>query len=528
MLTYFVVVPILIAVFLYLFHFKTTRVIAIVVQLAIFVASGYLFLMTQGGDYFITNVGNHDSVLGIMLRADNLSSVFILLSAFVFLIAAIYSFHEYKSRLFWFLLFLWEGLLIGVFLTRDFFNVFVLMEGANVVVAVLIMYHRDKRSMYDGVIYLMVNIVVMQFYLFGLGYLYMLTGALDMDAVGERIGALDRATLFLPYALIMTFVGLKCALVPLFHWLPKAHGTPGAPSAISAVLSGLHIKSGVYMFLRFQDVFSEVAASHFFLAIGIASAIVGVVMALAQTDIKLILAYSTIAQVGLIITGLNIPDSYTHIGSLYYIINHTLFKSALFLSAGMIIKISGTRDITKIRGVLRHNPVIGIATVMACLGIIGTPFFGGSVSKYFMMANVGLPLTIVMIIINLGTILVFIRFSQILFGTFAPHGKVERPDRGQLATTFVLGVSCLALGVLGEQVIEFLFGVRASVDFASYVEKMAIFAVSLVAGYFITKMSAKTTAPLRALMQRTDLGFRGICVSIGAFFAMVLLAARLL
>ncbi|MCL2528260.1 MAG: proton-conducting membrane transporter [Defluviitaleaceae bacterium] len=530
MLTYFVVAPILMAVFFYLFSFaKVTRIIVITAQIALLGAACYLFFITQEADV-ITNVGNYEGFLGITLGADSLTSVFILLTAFLFLVITIYSFHENNDRLFWFLLFLWQGLLIGVFLTRDLFNVFVLKEVATVVVAVLIMYERDNRSMYDGIIYLMVNIVVMQFYLFGIGYMYKITGVLDMDAAMYRVSVMDRALFFLPYALIMTFVALKCALLPLFSWLPKAHGTPGAPFSVSAILSGLHIKSGLYLFLRFQEIFEGIAITEFFLVIGILTAIVGVIMALAQTDVKLILAYSTIAQIGLIMTGLNIFEPYySYTGSLYHIINHAMAKSALFLSAGMIIKTyGGVRDITKIRGVLRQNPLVGIATILAMLGMIGTPLFGGSISKYFMMTNVNWLLTSVIVFINFGTILVFMKYSQMLFGHFKFEGDVPKPDGCQQASTFALGVLCLGLGVFGEQVIGFLFGTSVSVSMAGYFEKIIIFVGSLIAGYLVYRFFVKGNGVLLAHIRRIDLGFRGICISMGVFFAMVLLAVGVL
>jgi len=528
MLTYFVIGPILMAIFLYLLPFvKATRIVAIIAQGILLLAAGYLFFISQE-TAIVTNIGNYEGFLGIRLMVDPLASVFVLLTAFIFLIATIYGFKEENDNLFWFLLFVWEGLLIGVFMARDFFNIFVLMEVATVAVAVLIMYKRDNRSMYDGMIYLMINIVVMQFYLFGIGYMYKITGVLDMDAAMQRIGVMDRNLFFLPYALIMTFVALKCALLPLFTWLPKAHGTPGAPSSISAVLSGLHIKAGVYLFLRFQDVFGEVAITEFFLVIGIVTAMVGIIMALSQTDIKLILAYSTIAQVGLIMTGLNIPDSYSYVGSLYYIINHAMFKSALFLSAGMIVRMYGTRNITKISGVLRKNTLVGVTTIMACLGIIGTPFFGGSISKYFLMANAGGPLLAILIVMNLGTMLVFIRYAQILFGRAEVKGSNVKPDGCQQATAFILGGLCLALGLVGEPVIGFLFQMSVSINLADYIEKIIIFVTSLGVGSLIFGLFIKNGDALLAKIRRMDLGFRGMCVSIGVFFAMVLIAVSVL
>ena len=387
MLSFFATVPIVIGILLFVIPIrKPARVVAAAAQAALFGFAFYVFLMCKSGD-ITTRVGNYEGLMGIALRVDTLASVFLMLTSFIFLVATVYCFNEKFSRLFWFFLFVWQGLLNSVFMSNDIFNIFVLVEVATVVVAVLIMFTRDNRSMYDGMVYLMINIIAMQFYLFGTGYIYKLTGTLDMAAAAEAIALLDKASLVLPVALVMTGVSLKCALMPLFSWLPKAHGTPGAPSAVSAILSGLHIKSGVFLFIRYQAIFAQVDMSGFFLAAGIITGLAGALFALSQTDVKLMLAYSTISQVGLIMIGLNVPEVHAYTGSVYHIFNHALFKSALFLCAGALTHAYGTRDVGQIRGVLKRYPLVGVASIMAILGIIGTPFFNGSISKYFITSG---------------------------------------------------------------------------------------------------------------------------------------------
>jgi len=522
MLSFFATVPILIAVLLYILPFeKTARAIAITVQLALTCCAFYLFLTCKEGE-IVSRIGNYNGVLGIILKADTLSSVFIILTSFIFLIVAVYSFNESVSRLFWFFLFIWQGLLNGIFLTYDLFNIFVLLEVVTIVVSVLIMFNRDHRSMYDGMVYLMVNTVAMQFFLFGTGYVYKLTGVLDMGAAVQSINTLDKSALILPYALLITSISLKCALMPLFSWLPKAHGTPGAPSAVSAILSGLHIKSGIYLFIRFQYVFHDITIPGFFLAIGIITGIAGFLLAISQSDMKLVLAYSTISQIGMIMIGLNVADTYSYTGSLYHIINHALFKSALFLNAGVISQAYGTRDINKIRGVFRRSPIIGTATVMSVLGITGAPFFNGSISKYFIMSGADWISSVPIIFINLGTIIVFIKYSAMLSGRSESAQDTIKIDICKQAATLILGFLCLIGGIFGEQAIMFLFNVRLSVDAVGYVEKIVLFALSGIAGYLLLKFYVNKS-PLFKRIKEIDLSFRGICISMGVFFAVTLI-----
>jgi multicomponent Na+:H+ antiporter subunit D len=527
MLSFFATVPIVIACFFYIFPFeKTGKYLAIAAQVVLTCGSLYLFYLCRQNEV-ISAIGNYGGIMGITMRADTLSSVFVVLVSFLFLAASVYGLHEEASKLFWFFMFIWQGLLNGIFLTRDLFNIFVLAEVATVVVSVMMMYNRNKRSQYDGMLYLMVNTVAIQFYLFGIGYLYKITGAMDMCAVTSSIEGLSKSSLLLPFALIMTAVSLKCALIPLYSWLPRAHGSPGAPSIVSAILSGLHVKSGIYLFIRFQSVFSVLDMSPFFLALGAVTAIIGFVLALSQTDIKLILAYSTISQIGLIMVGLNLSDSYAYTGSVYHIINHALFKSALFLCAGIISQAYKTRSLGSIRGVMRRMPAVGAATVMAILGITGTPFFNGSISKYFIMSGADIPTSAALILINLGTIMIFIRYSAILFGRADSEIDAVKIGAGKQAVISVLGLLCLTGGIFGEQFIQLLFNASVSVDAAGYFQKIVFFSFSCAAGYFTVKYFVNKS-PIFTRLKRLDIGFKGICALMGGFFGVLLAAGNII
>ena len=525
MLTYFVIIPVLLGIFLYLFAGANVgRIIAIVIQMALVAFSYYLFVLSKSGDV-ITLVGGYYGVMGVTLKADTFSSVFILLTTFMFLIASIYSFNQDNSKFFWLLIFLWQSSLIGIFLTRDLFNIFVLIEVVTLVVAILIMFDRSNRSMYDGIIYLMVNVVAIKFYLLGVGYVYMLTGVLDMGLAAQILHENHPVSAqILPYALIMTTVALKCALMPLFSWLPKAHGTPGAPPAVSALLSGVHIKSGLYLFIRFQEVFFAVSATEFFMILGIITGIAGFILAMSQSDIKLILAYHTVSQVGLIMVGLNMPDYVSQTGAMYHIFNHAFFKGGLFLSAGLIIKTYGTRNVYKIRGVMRRYPILGVATVMAILGITGAPLFNGMISKYFIKYGADWLMNGVLIFMSLGTIVSFVKYSTMLFGK--ADGEVIKIDLHKQIAVLSLGVICFIGGVFSGQFVYFLFGVHTQVDLLGYLEKVGIFAASLVAGILIYKYYI-SRSKLMKRVKAIDLGFRSICVSIAGVFAIILLAVYL-
>ena len=523
MLTYFVIIPVLIAVFLFVFATNTAaRVLAILFQCIFVALSLYLLQQTRGSEIIVV-IGEYDGFLGIILRAYTTSAVFMVLCGIIFLCVAIYSFNQSDSRTFWFLLFILQSALVGLFLTRDLFNIFVLVEVSTVVVIILLMYDKKSRNMLSGLVFLMLNIIAMLLYLFGIGYIYMLTGVFDIIEAGARLAHVYQGDLIIPYALIMTGIAFKCSIIPIFSFLPKVKLYPKAPSAVAAILSGVQIKTMVYMFIRIQEMFGDFSSHSFFLAVGIAASLTGVIMAICQTDIKMILAYHTMSQVGLIIIGLSAGNEYSMLGGLYHVISHAAFKSALFLSAGIIVHSYGTRDVYKIRGVMRRMPIVGLVTIFAVLGITGAPFFIGSISKYFIAADVPFWLNATITIISLGTIISFIKYAGVLFGKDPGIiGSAVQPDIWRIVPSAALGAFCLAGGIFGGYLVNFLFDANASIDTWGYIEKSLIFFASVAAGLLIYKYVVHGNATLKRI-GGLNLGFRTACASMAAFFGLIVI-----
>ena len=455
-----------------------------------------------------------------MLYADRFAAVMILLTAFLFLMLTLYEANRQSAnKVFYMLFLLLEGLLCGLFLLDDLFSIFVLIEVSTIVVALLIMFKRDSRSMYDGLIYLLINIFSASFFLFGLAMLYKQTGTFSMTLLRDMLcDVTDARPLYLPYAMILTSVCLKAALMPLFSWLPKAHGTPSSPSVVSAVLSGLYVKTGIYLFLRCQGAFSCIDTSTFFGIAGIITAVVGFTFAIAQSDIKLILSYHTVSQLGLIMVAINMGDTLAMWGGTYHIVNHAIFKSMLFLGAGEIISQYGTRSIYQITGVFRRMPVISSAMIAAILGITGAPLFNGSISKYLIAHGAHDTVTnVLLIVINLGTIVSFIKFSGIFFGDSGPRVRVSLNRR---IACIVLGAICFVFGILGGPIITFLFGVDAHIDMAGYIEKGLVYMLSVFGAWLIYHFLVRD----RAIWKRVrafDLGFNAIAMTVVLFFAVL-------
>ena len=517
-----ILLPVLFGIIIYLAPKRLRAVIGISCQVTQLALSVYSFLLIRNAPLTIS-LGGWNPPVGIMLVGDRISGSLVLLTSLLFLCFLIFNTHRhYVNRVFYMLYLSLQGLLSGIFLADDLFSIFVLVEVSTMIVSLLIMFKRDSRSMYDGLIYLLINTFSMTLFLFGLALLYRALGTFSLTLIRERIGDVSNIrALYLPYALMMTSVCLKAAIMPLFSWLPKAHGTPSAPSIVSAVLSGLYVKGGIYLFIRLKSAFYVIDSSVFFFVCGAVTAVVGFIFAISQRDIKLILSYSTVSQLGLILLSLNMQSDMALWAGVYHIISHAVFKSVLFLCAGVIAETYATRDVYQISGVFKRMPVVSFACIFAMFGITGAPLFNGSISKYLMgHESTSLWMEILLLLINLGTLLAFSKFFRIFKQAENEPAPAHVPLNRRAVLIF-LSVLCLLGGIFGGAVMQFLFGIDIHINGEEYLIKGIIYIASLLIAliiYITGVMQSRTFSRIRAL----DLGFNEIALTLPAFFCVLL------
>ncbi len=528
-----VLFPILAALLGYLSHFRHVKAGILITQTIILGLSIALFLRVHKEGMNVAYLGGYTDGIGITLYADRLATVMILLTSFLFANMLLFNYKKsYMNKLFLFLFLVLQGLINAIFLSGDLFNIYALIEVSTIIVSILIMYKKDNRSIYDGIVYLIANVVSMTFFLLGVGYCYKLFGTLDYHLISNALHLMENPNdILLPYALIMTAIVLKSAeIMPFFNWLPKAHGTPSAPSIVSALLSGLYVKTGIYMFIRLREAFMPVVdASTIFIVLGFIAAISGAVFAFSQTDIKLILTYSTVSQIGLIFFSLNLGLETSYWGGIYHIINHAAFKSTLLLTAGILIQNYGTRNIHEIRHVGRNFPFISVIMVMSMLGITGAPFFDGSISKYLIHAGASENhiLEYGLLLINFGTIIIFVRFASVLFGKQKIACPVPHPvSLNQKVALGLLGVFTFIGGMTGLWIINLLFGITVDISLSGYLEKSIIFLASLATGILFYKFIYPAMS-LFSKIREVELNVNQIAFSIAVFFAGLLTVLRL-
>lgn len=422
------------------------------------------------GDKITYHLGGWRSPLGINLVVDELSLFFSLIVLSLGLLVIIYSIPERRyGRTYYFLLLISLSSMIGVIYTADIFNMYVLYELLALAVYLLIAYPKTGVTLRASFNYLIMGGVGLSFFLLGVGFLYAMTGTLDIFHIAEKLPAAFNSStrmVLMSFVLIATGMGIKIAVFPLHGWLPDAHSM--APSPVSALLSGVTVKIGIYCLIRMvYSVFSAetlpfISSSHTILMVlGVVTLLFGASMALVQTDLKRLLAYSTINQLGIVLIGLGIGTELGLIGALFHVLNHAIMKSTLFFCAGIMIAEAGTREIKGFSGFNRQQPAITFAFVIASLGMIGIPPINGFASKWLIcLAAVEAGYTVLVVIILMASAIsaaYYFRVIQVLFSgpleqnPMLTHGGGQVVHRGNFFRAlpiYILAAGCLLLGLV--------------------------------------------------------------------------------
>lgn len=281
--------------------------------------------------------------------------------------------------------------LLGIAATRDAFNVFVFLEISSLASYALISLGRSRRALTAAYQYLIMGSLGGTFILIGIGLMYQMTGTLHMDDLAVRLQpVLDTRTVLVSFAFVTVGASLKLALWPLHVWLPNAYAY--APSSVSAFISATSTKVMVYVLLRF--VFDVYGADFAFgtldlglplMALALAGIYVASTVAVFQIDVKRLLAYSSVAQIGYMILGISLGTPAGVASALLHLFNHALMKGGLFLVLGQVFLRTGSVDLDDLRGLGRVMPVTMAGFVVGGLGLVGVPLTVGFTSKWVLL-----------------------------------------------------------------------------------------------------------------------------------------------
>ncbi|HRZ52804.1 MAG TPA: monovalent cation/H+ antiporter subunit D family protein, partial [Candidatus Contendobacter sp.] len=348
--------------------------------------------------------------------------------------------------------------LLGITITGDAFNVFVFLEISSLSSYVLISIGRDRRALTAAYQYLIMGTIGATFILIGIGLLYVMTGTLNMGDLAARIPAVaDTRTVRAAFAFLTIGVSLKLALFPLHLWLPNAYAY--APSVVTAFLAATATKVAVYVLLRFF--FTIFGAKFSFEAMQLDKvllplALVGIfsasLVAIFQTNVKRMLAYSSVAQIGYMILGISLVSVTGLTAGISHLFNHALMKGALFMALGCVSFRVGAAELDRMAGVGRAMPWTMGAFVIGGLSLIGVPLTAGFVSKWYLIVGAlekgWWPVAVLVLVTSLLAVIYIWRVVEVAYFKPAPEGRVVREaPLALLVPTWALALANLYFGL---------------------------------------------------------------------------------
>ena len=419
-------------------------------------------------------VGGWGAPLGIDLYADGLAGVMLLLTQAVALPLAVYARGYFaataKGRdLFWPIAGLLIAALNALFVSADLFNIYVTLELLGLAAVGLVAIAGGTAPVTAALRYLLATLLGSGAYLLGVALIYGTYGSVSLDVLAPLIDGDAPVAVTLAAALMILGLLLKTALFPFHFWLPPAHG--GAPAPVSALLSALVIKASFYLAVRlWLDLFeplTTVAAAQLIGALGAAAIVWGSLLALTQTRLKMLVAYSTVAQIGYLfllfpLATLTLPaaaDSAVQ-GGVMQALAHGLAKAAMFAAAGSMIVATGRDDINRLGGVGVRLPLTLFTFGMAGVTLMGLPPSGGFSAKWLLiMAALEAGQWWWVAVMVVGGLLTAAYVFKVLRRAFLPveaGDTVTAVPRVLEFSAFALALASILLGLFGAPVMDLL------------------------------------------------------------------------
>ena len=333
---------------------------------------------------------------GIEYRIDHLNAIMLALISTLGMLVAVYAHKSVQQELpgktafFWSLFLLFITGLLGICITADLFNLFVLLEVTSLSGYALIAMG-EKGATYASFRYVVMGTIGASFYLLGVGYLYITTGSLNMADLAQLLpGLINSKAILAGFAFIIIGLSLKMALFPLHGWLPDAYTC--APSAVSATIAPLMTKVMAYVIIRIMfTVFnaefpvSILRVTQLMVWFGTLAILFGAVMALSQHDFKRMLAYVIIAEIGYIVGGIGVANATALRGAIFHIVNDAIMMACLFVVAGLVMYRTGGHRIADFKGIFKTMPFTAFVFTVGALAVIGVPPTCGFFSKWYLL-----------------------------------------------------------------------------------------------------------------------------------------------
>jgi multicomponent Na+:H+ antiporter subunit D len=435
-----------------------------------FVVVAMMYPAIRRGEILVTPI-NQGSVIDMSFMADSLSLLVGLIAIFVWALVSFYSI-EYMGHLHAqkrYAIFSSLSLvgMLGVVFTRNLFALYIYFEMLSVCSYVMVIHEETAGAHKAGLKYLFMGFMGGLILLASIIATYIITGTGDLMKISELgLGVGGHPAMPLIFAGYIIGFGIKAGLFPVHIWLPDAH--PVAPSPASALLSGVMIKAGAYGIIRTVFTIMGIGSLRHEWVLGLLflfaliNIFLGSAMAIKQVELKRMLAYSSVSQIGYVILGITLLSPYGVMGGLIHIFNHAIIKGTLFLCAGAIIHQTGLRQLEDLKGIGKRMPITTACFTIGAFSMVGFPPFNGFVSKWFLalgclqtaeVNNIGL-LALGMLL--LSSLMNLIYYGPVIYRAWFVEGELLPKSLGAAAADknddpnlfMIIPLVLLALGIV--------------------------------------------------------------------------------
>ncbi len=441
---------------------------------AVFILTLIIGYHVSQGQILSYAVSGWEPPWGIEMMVYSLSAVMMMLISGVSLFILIFSFVAIKFELerivtgwYYTAFLLCLSGMVGLVASNDIFNMYVLIEIAGISACALVAAKGTRLSTEAALKYLLLATIGSGFILFGIGFIYMITGHLNIHFIAAELAIIKDQYPILIWTTLSFFVvgfGVKAALFPLHLWLPDAHSS--APSPSSAILSSLVVKVYIIAFVKILliafglEIFHETFIRHLIIVLAVMAMLAGSFFAFVQIELKRRLAYSTVAQIGYVFLGIGLGTPWGLAAGMLHIIVHAFMKTCLFLCAGAIAYQTGRKQVNEFTGMGYLMPITMGAFTVAAFSMVGIPLFGGFISKYGLALGsleADLPILILVIVLSglLNATYYFPIIGQAYFSQDEEHGSDEHDTnssskfkRDQIPLSMLIPIVVMALGVI--------------------------------------------------------------------------------
>ncbi|MDR7417856.1 MAG: proton-conducting transporter membrane subunit [Armatimonadota bacterium] len=427
---------------------RVQRGIVLTGTLASLATAVALVVATSTGRILLVEAGGWAAPFGITLVADAFGALMALIASVIGLVALIFTIVTGRDDRY--VRAGWQFLLAGInwaFLTGDIFNLYVAYEVMLMASYFLLTHGTTREQAREAFGYVAINLIASTFFLFAVALLYSGTGTLNMAHLAERVPLAPQGHVRAASTLLLVAFGIKAAIFPLFFWLPHTYAIPRA--GIAAFFGGMLTKVGVYSLFRvFTVVFPHTGPNPLILWIATGTMLLGVLGALAQDDIRRILSFHIISQVGYMVMGLGLASQLGVAGGIFYILHHIVVKSGLILVGGAIEETQHTGRLDRLGGLARTNGTMALVFLLCALSLAGVPPLSGFFAK-LLLIKAGLE-TGQMWIVGVSAVvslLTLMSMTKIYASAFWGAGESERVPARLLAPAAVLGTITLIVGL---------------------------------------------------------------------------------